>query len=358
MANTLAYGFASLEQMLSERLTTQNSGLVRTAIAESSAEYSRQVLALLGAFAERTTMAKERFLLPGSGTLQPIDEFGIPLPVRPSGYYDVAYPIQGGGTAFGRSRVTAAMETVDDVNRDQLLAEQQDADWLIRHMLAALLDNTSWTFDDPLLGDLTVQPLANNDTVTYVQNGGSVAVAQHYLAQTAGVADATNPFATIYNTLSRYPSNQGRDIVAFIPTNLITTTEALTDFVEVLDPDLRPGGNQTVLVGDGSGVRMMGDTVRGKVNKVWVVEWKRLPDNYILSVVDGRPPLAMREYDNAALQGFFPEMHSPDGARIERRYLRYAGFGVRNRISAMVTQVSGGDTTYDIPTGYATPLPV
>jgi hypothetical protein len=64
-----------------------------------------------------------------------------------------------------------------------------------------------------------------------------------------------------------------------------------------------------------------------------------LPDNYLLNVVDGRPPLAMREYPDAALQGFFPEIHSPDGARIERRFLRYCGFGVRNRVAASVTYV-------------------
>lgn len=357
--NTLAYGFASLSQMLGERVTTQNTGLVRDAIAASAAEYSRMIGEAVSALADRTTLAKERYQLPGSGTLQPIDEFGIPLPVRPAGYYDVAYPIFGGGTAFGRNRVTSALETVADMNRDQVLAEQQDADWMVRHMLAALFDNVAWTYSDPLLGNLTVQPLAiTSDGVQYVATGGVAATAQHYLAQTAAIADATNPYTTGYNLLSKYPSNVGRDIVAFIPTNLVATTEALTEFVEVLDPDIRVGANTAVLQASGEGLKAMGDMVRGKVSKVWVVEWKRLPDNNILFVVDGRPPLAMRQYDAAQLQGFFPEFHSPDGARIERRYLRYAGFGVRDRVAAAIIQVSGSDTTYDIPTGYDAPLPV
>lgn len=356
--NVLAYGFNSLTQMLSLRPSQVGVGQVTTAIEESSAENTRAKNALIALFAERTTNAKENFVLPSGGSLQRLDEFGIPRVVAPSGSYDVAYPIFGGGTAFGRNRVTAALETIADINRDQLTAQNQDADWLTRHLLAALLDNATWTYPDALLGSLTVQPLAiTSDGVTYVKNGGASSTSQHYVAQTAAIADATNPFATIYTTLSAYPSNLGRRIISFIASNLVTTTQALATFVDVDDPDIRRGANTDQLVASADGIQGPGSMVLGKTNNIWVVEWPRLPDNYIVSVVEGRPPLAMREYPDPRLQGFFPEVHSPDGARIERRYLRYAGFGVRNRISAMVTQVSGGDTTYDIPTGYDAPLP-
>ena len=84
-----------------------------------------------------------------------------------------------------------------------------------------------------------------------------------------------------------------------------------------------------------------------------------MPDNYIVAVaVDADPVVAMREYPVASLQGLFRENHSPDGNHAETRFLRYAGFGAQNRIGAAVYQVEGGDTTYDIPTGYSTPLPV
>jgi hypothetical protein len=354
--NELAYGFSSLEQFLSERVTTAGVNVVTRAIEESSAEWTRATNALLSLMAERTTVHQERYLLPGTGSLQRLDEFGIPRVVAPSGYYDVAYPILGGGTAFGRNRVTSALETVAEINRDQITAEQQDAVWLRRHMLAALLDNTTWVYDDPQYGNLTIQPLANNDTVTFNHVGGSVATANHYLAQTAAIADATNPYDTIYSTLTAYPSNQGREIISFIPTDLVATTEALADFVPVGDSAIVLGASDDRLAVDASVFRGMGDVVLGRVSKQWIVEWRALPANTIVSVVQGRPPLAMREYPSEALQGLFPEVHSPDGARLERRYIRYAGFGVRDRVSAMVHQVSGGDTTYDIPTGFSTPL--
>lgn len=356
--NSIAYGFSSLAHLMAQRVSTVGVEVISTALRESSAEWTRATNALLGFLAARTTNAQEQFLLPGSGTLQPIDEFGIPVPVRPSGSYTVAYPIQGGGTAYGLNRVTSALATVEELNRDQLDAERRDGDWLRRHALAALLDNTTWTYADPLLGDLTIQPLANNDAVVYVKNGGAASASTHHIAQSAGIADATNPFDTIWTTLSQYPSNAGEDIVSFVADAEVTTTEALADFYPVPVQDLRPSLTAAALTSDGASRRAMGDMVLGKVGHIWVVNWHALPSGYILSVVANRPPLAMREYPDARLQGLFPEIHSPDGARLERRYLRYAGFGVRNRISAMVTFVGAGDTTYDIPASYSAPLAV
>jgi hypothetical protein len=354
--NQLAYGFASLSQFLSERVSDSNVPTVTRALIESSAEWTRASNAAMSMLAERTTNYSERVLLPGSGSLQRLDEFGIPRPVIPSGYYDVAFPIDGGGTAFGRNRVTRVLETIGDINRDQLTAEIQDATWLRRHMLAALLDNTTRTFVDPDHGSLTVQPLAlTSDGVTYTRVGGAESTAQHYVAQTASVASSA-PFASIYSTLNAYPSNAGRPIVTFVPTANVSDTIGLAAFLDTLDPNITYSSDADRLSNNGDQFRGMGERVLGYISGQWIVEWSALPDNYLLSVVVGNPPLAMREYPDPALQGLFPEIHSPDGARLERRYIRYAGFGVRNRVSAMVTQVSGGDTTYDIPTGYSAPL--
>jgi len=42
---------------------------------------------------------------------------------------------------------------------------------------------------------------------------------------------------------------------------------------------------------------------------------------------------------------------------MERRYLRYAGFGAYNRVGALVFEPSQGGA-YSIPTGYTTPVAV
>ena len=101
--------------------------------------------------------------LVAGGTLQPLDEWGNPLPVKDEGYYDVAFPIQRGGTAWGTNRESRAMMTVAEAQRFTLGALRRDADWMRRHFLAALFDNTTWTFQDDFKGAFTVQPLANGD---------------------------------------------------------------------------------------------------------------------------------------------------------------------------------------------------
>lgn len=358
MANANDYGFLALKHLMAQRVSQVGANVVRTAMQQSAEEYNRQLDEMISALAVRTTAQSERYTLPGSGTLQPLDEHGNPVPVRAAGYYDIAFPIQGGGTAWGNDRVTRGLMTVEEVQRMTLDAQMRDADWMRRHMLAALLDNTTWTYADPLYGNLTIQPLANGDTVTYTRRGGANSTDTHYFAQTAAIADATNPIDDIYAELMEHPSNVG-PFALYVPSQNIADVKALTAFVDIDDPDIQRGANTDRVIGAAAGIRRFGDTVWGKVDNMWVIEWSALPENYLIGIALGAPPvLGMREYPEASLQGLFPEMHSSDGNHMEYRWLRYAGFGVRNRVGAVVYQVEGGDTTYDIPTGYSTPLNV
>jgi len=359
-ANAFAWGFVDLDSLMDRRVSTVGTEIVTRAVADSAAQYTAQLNAMLNLLVSRTTVAQVQYRIPGAGTLQPIGPDGNPLPVQVEGMYTTAYPIQGGGTAYGTNRVTQELMTVAELNEHTLDAQQRDADWMRRHMLAALLDNTTWTFADPLFGNLTVQPLANNDAVVYPRVGGSVpAAAQHYLAQTAAIADATNPFDDLYTLLRRYPSQANSDVVAYVPTNVVGAVQGLANFVPVSDVRIIEGSGTARLTNDGAAFLGPGSNVLGLTDGVWVVEWPALPNSYIVAVAtDADPVLAMREYEAASLQGLFSEVHSPDGNHREFRFIRFAGFGVQNRIGAAVYQVSGGDTTYDIPSGYSTPLAI
>jgi hypothetical protein len=360
MANELAYGFVQLSHLGDERVTEVGVSVVMRAVEESLAEYNRMINALMGQFVQRTTDHKRRYKLAGGGTLQPLDENGIPQPVRPSGYYDVAWPIQGGGDAWATNRVSRALLTVDEANRFTLDSLKRDADWNRRHILAACFDNTTWTYEDDVFGDLTIQPLANGDTVEYVRRGGATSTDDHYLAQASSIDDANNPFDDIYDELMEHPSNSG-PIVVYIPTNLKSSVTGLTDFTEIGDPDIDYGTGVNQIVGDpdmfDDTIRGFGDEVLGKVGKCWVVEWIALPDSYMLAHARGAGPvLAMREYDAPELRGFFPENHSPDGNIQEMRMIRYAGYGALNRVAAVVQRI--GNASYAIPSGYTNPLAV
>ena len=177
-----AFGFIGYEDLADERIVDGRVQLVNTAIAASVEEHNRQVAAALSELVERTTDYTVRYKIGGGGTLQPLDEWGNPLPVKDAGYYDVAFPIQGGGTAWGDNRVSRALMTVGEADRMTLGVLRRDADWMRRHFLAALFDNTTWSFADEEKGTLTVQPLANGDAVTYARNNGTFATDTHYYA--------------------------------------------------------------------------------------------------------------------------------------------------------------------------------
>jgi hypothetical protein len=239
-----------------------------------------------------------------------------------------------------------------------LEAQRRDVDWMRRHIWASIFDNVAWTFDDPKHGDLTIQPLANSDTVTYLRTSGSSSTDEHYLAQAASIDDDNNPFPTIYTELMEHPSNAGGDVVVFIPTNLKSSVEGLTGFHEVSDPNVIEG-IATARLDESrlASIQGPGNKVLGYVDGCWIVEWGALPDSYMLAhATGGGPVVKMREYPASELQGFFPEQFSPDGNLMEQRMIRYAGFGVSNRIAMVVYYVGGG--AYAIPSGYGAPLAV
>lgn len=355
MANQIAYGFIGLEHLFLERLENVNVQTVTTAIQESVAEHNRQAQALMAELAEATIGYQTRFKQRDSYTLQPLDEYGRPRPTRPMGYYDVAFPLQGGGAAYGFNHISAAMVTVEEINRLTMEAMGADADWMKRHMLAAILDEATWTYDDDEHGSLTIQPLANGDSVTYVKRSGSVAADDHYLAQADAIDATHNPFPTIYDDLKEHPVNANAAIVAYVPTALKSSIKALSTFNEIEDMDVRPGNASDVLTGTID--RGFGDEVLGKVDGVWIVEWSLLPSEHMLAVARGtrEPVLRMRQYPAASRQGFFSKQQV-EGNLESTEFYRFAGFGALNRVGALVYQV--GNATYEVPTGYDAPLAV
>lgn len=362
--NNLLYGFIGQEHLLAQRVSVAGANLVLDMVNQSLAEYTRIVNAMLALAVERTTIAQEYIALPGSKTLQPLDDLGNPIPTRPGGNYTVGYPIQGGGDAFGDNRITRELITVGEVNRITSEIMRADKDWILRHALGAMLDNTSWTFNDKTgagenkgLGDITIQPLANNDSVTYVRTGGTAPSADdHYKAQADAIDDTHNPFPTIRSELSEHPGN-GSLYVCYAASDQVSAISDLTEFVPAPVEDITRGSGSDTLNTNGANLIGFGKEYIGKtLSGVHVVDTPIMPSGYMITFAVGADPvLRMREYPAPALQGLFTETHSPDGNLNITRLLRYAGFGVRNRVGAVVSYIGGG--SYTIPTNYATPMP-
>jgi hypothetical protein len=354
MANQILYGFHNLQDLAAERVTTVGVGVVNTAVDQAVAEHNRQMNALMDFFVTRTTDFKTRFKSVTGARLQGLDENGRARPIKPAGYYDIGLPLQMAGTAWGYDYVTGQKMTVGDVQRTTQTMLMADNRWVRDKILAALFDNDGWTFVDPEHGSLTILPLANGDTQVYqVFSGGDLgATSQHYLAQAAAIDDgADNPFPAIYSLLTTHPENGG-EVVAFVPSNVVAAIEALATFRPVSDPNVREGSNTAVLTGSLGGT--LPGNIIGYVDKVWIVEWRSLPDNYIIATTtEGDRPLAMREDPEASLRGFKKVADRDDHPFYERQYLRRAGFGGWNRVGAVVQRVGSG--SYAIPTGYTNP---
>jgi hypothetical protein len=258
------------------------------------------------------------------------------------------------------------MLTVEEADRFTNDAFQKDADWRIRHVLAAIFGSASYAFNDAIgsngaagLGSINVYGLANGDSVVYNRKGGNTAsIDNHYLSGTAtSISTADNPFPTIRAELMEHPSNSG-PYVAYLATNLVNDLASLGEFVETDDPaiayqntDHLPSAPPNIL---GPGDEILG---RLKSSNMWIVEWSRLPDNYIIAHATGAGPfIRQREYPAAELQGLFQEGFSPDGNHQEQRFIRFGGFGVFDRVAAVVYQV--GTATYAVPSGMLPPLPI
>lgn len=363
--NNVLYGFIGQEHLFATRVQEAGARLVMDMVLESANQYNQIVNALMETLAARTTIAQERIALAGSKTLQPLDEWGNPIPTRVSGEYTVAYPIQGGGDAFGDNRISRQLMTVGEVNRLTTEIFKADKDWILRHALGAILDNTTWTYNDKTgvdgtkgLGDLTIQPLANGDSVTYTKVGGvAAATDNHYMAQADAIDDTHNPFPTIKAELTEHPGNTGA-LVSYVASDLVGDIADLAELVEQPEMDIVLGSGSDRLTTDGSAYVKFGKEYIGKTKSgVHIVEAPIIPSSYMITVATGADPvLRMREYPAPGLQGLFTETHNIDGNLYVNRFLRYAGFGVRNRVGAVVTYVGGG--SYTIPTNYSTPLSV
>lgn len=356
MANQVLYGYHGLEDIFGQRITDAMVPQINNANQLSVDEHNRQLDALYGLFIRRTTDYKVRYQSATNARLQPLNENGRARPVQISGYYETAFPLQEAGIAWGANYRTRAKMTVEEANNITATMLAADIRWVRDHILAALYANATWTFDDPQHGDLTIQPLANGDTVTYniVSGTDAGATDTHQLATADAIADATDPFDDIYAELTEHPENTG-EVVALIPTNLKSAVMGLAGYYPANDPNIQLGGNTAQLTGR-LGVEVPGTVIGYHDAGVWLVEWQHMPSNYIIATTTGgERPIAMREEPEAELQGFRQVATREDHPFWESQWLRIAGFGAWNRVGAVVMRIGNG--TYAVPTNYGSPMP-
>ena len=362
--------FGSLTISDSDRVwnSTAGQGAIFDAVNAYVQRQNAEMMAAYGLFIERTTdNFKDRYYLPGGGGyLQRRDSQGKPGNVKASGSWDVAYPLEDFGASLGWNDVDRAYMTAAELERHVLTVVNQNVNTFRFELLRRLFKNTTDTFVDPLHGSLTIQPLANGDSVVYppVLGSQTEATHDHYLESGylyTAISDTNNPYSTIANELEEHfgaPSG-GSNMAVFQPAVVTPYTRALTDFVPLRMNGINPGvatdqagpfppelGRIGRVIGymDGSGV--------------WVVEWRSLPvaaTPFMLGLHLDAPKPIIRRIDPAdtglgdGLQLVSEDTTYPFSDSVWRHRF---GLGAGNRLNGVVMKLAAGGT-YTIPTAYA-----
>lgn len=355
MAENLTYGFVDYEHSTNEAITTIGEQAIYDAVIESARFHSEQIQKILSGLVTVSTVWQELVKIPSEADLQPVSDLTQPDPIRFLGQYSQGYPIQKAGIAFGLDRVSKHTMTVGDANRQTLQMLKADAKWMKRHILGALFTKDSYTFTDKVHGALTVQPLANGDTVKYQKKNGAYETANHYLGYANAIDDgADNPFPAIHTLLTAYDSANGKPIITYIHDDQMASIKALATFVAVPDTAIIQSISSDTLNTSQIPDPGIGEEIIGRADGHWICRCAAIPSGYMLSCVVGMemPVVQQRNMPVPALQGLFEEQANVDGNLSKLSLIRYAGFGVKNRIGAVCTKIGNG--TYSAPSDYTT----
>ena len=343
-------------------VNTIGQQVVYDAVQELLNRHNTEVQAALGVFVDTETEDwKFRYKLPGSGYLQERGGQAQSGSNKRIGSWDVALPLRDYGAALGGTDIGLAYMTVQELNAHLDTITLQDINTVRYEILRTLLDSAQYTFsdEDSNVGDLTITPLANGDSVVYppVLGNDTEATENHYLESgylASAISDTNNPYATIRDELEEHFGNPtgGSNLVVFINNAQVAKTEALTDFVEVTDRFVSPGDQTPTVFGLPASLP---GRIIGRTNSCWVAEWRWIPANYMVGIhTDAARPLRMRVDQGATgLPRGRNLVSESDMYPLRNSHYRHRfGLAVVNRLNGVIMELGNGGT-YTVPTGYS-----
>lgn len=340
--------------------TTVGQQVIWAAAEAYVARANQELQEALRFFVERTTSDfKFRYKLPGGGYLQERGEDGRFGAVKTLGYWDVALPLRDFGAQIVGNDVAMAYMSVQELENHISTVILQNKNTVVWHILHRIFKSTTTTFSDPIHGDLTIQALANGDTVVYPPVIGSATEAtdNHYLESgyaASDISDTNDPYEVVVPELKEhFPGTTTSDIVTLINSAESPETKALTDFYEIGDPNIRQGANADVPFGPPA--QIPGGNVIGRHKAgTWVAEWDFMPAGWSYTTHLGAPaPLLMRvDPDDTGLGQGLQLVSTDDEFPFMSSFWRHRfGLGVGNRLNGVVMEFGTGGT-YTAPTAY------
>lgn len=327
--------------------------LTTFAAAESAA-----LSLLLGALSEDGQEVASTFGSGLGGRMQVEGEYGGIEATRMGAEWSVAYPIR---SYADRAMYTGAYldeATLADLNAHAVNAALKDVETSIVAAFTALLNKTNATFNDNpwpgrRTGSLTIRRLANADSSdgSVYYNGAEIALASrnHYVTSGSGTL-ATTAFENAYDTLQEV--GNGADVVHVVSEATGKLTAALTGFAAPPNPLINVPNATTAVVRGGTAIGRL-DATHGNGE---VQVWPHFPDGYLFSYDRSKPrPLRRRLHPLQKYRGFQLVADETTGGErpgrplLNKFWRNVYGFGVRNRLNGVATQITASGT-YTSPT--------
>lgn len=305
---------------------------------------------------------KFRYKLPGGGYLQRRGSQASSAAVKTTGSWDVALGLEDYGADLLTDDVTMAYMTPAELEAHVDTVRAQDLNTRRLEILRSLYNNTTRSFDDERGGTLTIQPLANGDSVVYppVIGSSTEATQNNYLVSGYVVGDISatnNPLITVRRRLEGFfgrPQGFG-NVAHMVNPDDLPEYEGLADYRPVEDINLQYGDDTDRPIN----MPNVPGRVAGRANGVWVVEWDYVPANYSLTIDPDAPKPLMKRIDPARVraalgigEGLSLVASNQVTPLINSSYRNRFGYGVVNRLNGVVTQYKASGS-YEVPSGYA-----
>lgn len=300
---------------------------------------------------------KERYKLPGGGYLQRRGNLTTTAATRAVSGWDVGFPLEDFGAQIAGDFVEMAYMTVQELQRQIDNVRIQNLNTWRFEILKRLFKNTQTVFTDPRKGTINVEGLANGDSALYppVLGTATEATENHYIETgyiTSAISSTNNPLTTVRNELEEHfgaPSGYG-NVALFVNPTAVPYLEALADYDRVEDMNLRLGSDKDVPIN----MPTVPGRVVGRGYGAWVIEWRWVPDNYMLGLdLDIPGPLKIRR-DPASTglpRGLTLVAEDEEFPFRRSHYVHRFGVGVGNRLNGVVLELANGGA-YTIPTAY------
>ena len=357
------FGMLNLSDVSADQVFVNTVGqqLVYTATQRYLERVNADMNAALSVFVERTTTGySERYKLPGGGRLQRRGGAAQSGAVKAANAWDIGLPLEDFGAQVAATDVALAYMSIAEYDRHLDTVRIQNANTVRFEILKALFNNTARTFIDPTLTTptITVQPLANADTVVYpaVLGSETEATDDHYLESnyaTADISNTNNPIPVMVAELTEHFGDMtgGSNIVVFVPVAVSAELQVLTSFTPVSDSFIQVGDNTDVP----TRLPNVPGKIVGRMDGAWISEWRWIPANYAVAIHLEEPaPLLMRVDPTYTGLGSGLQLVATDFEYpIASSHWRHRfGVGAGNRLNGVVMEFGTGGT-YSIPAAYA-----